>query len=225
MLYQVTETRLRELDASWSATLQRFRGPVPRSLGLCHMLAETNGNPEPVTHDPTRRTVGIMRLTLLDTTRLGYQEAAALDPRTNVYLWCKLANQNAETLHRLFSTWWTNANLDFWLAVRLFFIVGPAVITNLFNTVARANRNYHSTVAVLNWIRTEMPAATRFGAYNRFQLLQVATHLDQVLAGMCALDGPRYTAAHFSIRVPAPNNDEALFANTIGYTTRTELSA
>lgn len=222
MLYQITEPRLRELDGLWGSRVNEFRGPIPRSLGLCHMLAETDGDEQPVTHTLTRRTVGIMRLPIRDTQRLGYAETAASTPRTNIYLWCRLANQYAEQLHRDFPGWWQTANLDFWLAVRLVFVLGVLSTENLLKTVGATSSTYRSTAAVLTWIRTVADPQQRFGSCTRFDLLRLADHLDQVLAGMRVLDGPQYVAAHFSERIPAPNNDEALFTNTKGYTARTE---
>ena len=216
MLYQITEPRLRELDESWGGTFNRSRGPVPRSLGLCHMLAETDGIEQPVTHDLTRRTVGIMRLALRDTLRLGYQETAARDAHTNIYLWCKLANQNAEWLHTKFASWWAIPNLDFWLAVRLLFMLGPTTTGNLFAAVSQMVTE-RSTAAVLNFLRVATSPTLRFGSYNRTDLLALIAHLDAVLRGMQALDGSNYVATHFSERVQPASSGEALFANTTGY--------
>jgi len=222
---QITSTRLRELDTAWGAALNVSRGPAPRSLGLCHMLAETNGTTPTTTQSTTHRDVGIMRLSLRDTTKLGYQETAAQNANTNIYLWCKLANLHAEALHAAFPTWWTIANLDFWLAVRLVFVMGIIPTKKLLATVNQANSADHSTAAVISWMRSTASVNQCFGTFNHFDLVHLADHLDEVLRGMGWIDGPHYVAPHFSVRVPAPNNEEALFVNTQEYVSHLESGA
>ena len=202
ILYGASPVRLRELGVSWNATLDRWRGPVPRSLGLAHMAAETNGVTDPPTRDATQRTVGIMRLRVADVLRLGQTEAQAKDPALNLYLWCQLANDYGRRLHAQYSTWWTSANLDFWAAVRATFVLGLASTETLFTTVHQAGAAYRSTAGVQQWIRT-LGQGRRFGRFGPFELRQLANHLDEVIVGMTALDGANYVAAHFFATVPA----------------------
>lgn len=217
MFYQITTPRLQELDRQWGAVFNTSRGPVPRSLGLCHMLAETNGVEQPVTHSTAHRTVGIMRLNLRDTVRMGYEETTAQDARTNIYLWCRLANVNAGALHTSFLGWWQKPNLDFWLAVRLFFVLGPTPSKNLLTTVGRVGPEHRSTAGVIDWIRTMATPTQRFGQFSRFDLLQLADHLDSVLVGMSSLDGPQYVAAHFNSQVAPSGDNVTLFVKTQEY--------
>ena len=213
ILYQITEARLRELDKLWHDALNTYRGPAPRSLGLCHMLAETNGTVQPVTRDAAQRTIGLMRIAMQDVQRLGYSETPALDPRVNVRLWCCLANEYAQSLHAYFPRWWLTANLDFWLAVRLAFIMGVGNTKNLLSLVDNANAG-RTTAAVIVWIRSVAPPTTRFGKITYFDLCRIADHLEQVLDGMIALDGATYRGSHFGSRVVTIHNEDVLYSTT-----------
>jgi len=201
ILYGTSPTRLRELGVLWNATLDRWRGPAPRSLGLAHMAAETNGSADPPTRDATQRTVGIMRLRVAEVSHLGQTEVAARDPQQNLYLWCQLANDYGRQLHAQYATWWTRADLDFWAAVRIVFVLGLNSAEKLFTTVNQAGAAYRSTAGVQQWIRT-LGQGHRFGRFGPFELRQLAKHLDDVIAGMVALDGANYIAAHFYATVP-----------------------
>jgi hypothetical protein len=202
ILFDLNPTRLQQLAALWGTLLDRWRGPVPRSLGLAHMTAETYGNPSPSSRDLTQRTVGLMRLRVADVQRLGQTEESATDPTLNLYLWCRLANEYGQWLHANFSAWWTAANLDFWLAIRIVFMLGQPSTGNLFTTVAAAGTAYRSTAGVQQWIRTQTQGK-RFGRFGPFELRQLANHLDEVLRVMTAFDGAHYVAPHFFASVPA----------------------
>ena len=218
ILFQITLDRLRTLDQLWGRAFNGRRGPVPRSLGLCHMLAETDGNNDPVTRDTIYRTVGIMRLKLQDALRLGYDEVSVRDAHTNIYAWCKLANQYAKNLHQQFPTWWSQADLDFWLGVRLALILGPVVTENLLTAANSAGTDYRSTNGVQAWIRTLMRPTQHFGINRQFDLLRIADHLDQVLLGMQQLDGPNYVSTSFSEETPSQLQTESeLYRRTTAF--------
>jgi hypothetical protein len=160
------------------------------------MAAETNGKPMPTTRNATQRTVGIMRLRVPDVQALGETEQTAADPILNLYLWCRLANTYGQWLHETFSRWWPTANLDFWLAIRLVFVLGQASARNLITTVDAAGAAYRSTAGVQQWLRT-LGQGKRFGHFGPFELRQLMNHLDDIRVAIAALDGAGYVTSRF----------------------------
>ncbi len=190
--YQITSPRLQTLTTSWQATLNRFRGPAPLGLALAHMVAESNGQTEPTIRDARRRPIGLMGIPRLVGLRFRYTEDFLKVPVNNIYVWALKTNQDARLLHATYPTAWTTPNYDFWLAVRLIFVLGDTVFKNLA-TAASAN-----TAAIQSWVRTQMKKTRRFGQHSHRDLTQLMDHLDTVRTAMVRVDGPDKASYAFS---------------------------
>lgn len=205
IFWQLTPARMRRLDTLWGSIIQRYRGPIPRSLALAHMLAETNGQENPPQRDVKKRPVGLMHLSLRDANAWGYTEETLTQGPFNIYLWCKKTNQDAEYIHRTFTAWWTQATLDFWLALRAGFILGLSTLTNLFQTAAQEGSTYQSTAGVVQWIRTRLDKTKRFETFAYRHLQQLADHLDSVRVHMTHFgDATAPSTAFYASAAPTP---------------------
>jgi hypothetical protein len=176
------------------------------------MVAETNGNEDPTVRNLQQRPTGIMKVPLRRSRGLGYHEEALKITTNNIYVWCRLTNIDADYVHTQWPTWWSTANLEFWLAVRLFFILNKAAFDSLFTKVNNAGASYRSLAGVQSWIRTVMTSDQRIGPHSRRDLRRIADHLDDMRKVMHALDGPGFTSERFSqLSIVAPGTDSTKF--------------
>lgn len=188
--FQITAARLRTQETSWRATINRFRGPAPLGLALAHMVAESNGNEDPTVRNLHKRPVGLMQIPLRLGRRHGYTQDDLQTPVNNIYVWALLANKDAAYLHTTYATWWSSATYDFWLAVRLMFIMGSKPLTGLFDAAHTAGASYRSMNGVQTWVRTKMNDTKKFGSYSRRTLLRLMDHIDDVRTALVTIDGP-----------------------------------
>jgi len=166
------------------------------------MVAESNGQEDPTARDLHRRPVGLMQIPLRLGRKNGYNANDLKTPVNSIYVWALLINKDAAFLHASFPTWWTSANYDFWLAVRLLFIMGSQPFLGLLQTVHDAGAAYRSTGGVQAWVRTKMYSTQRFGRYDRSTLLRLMDHLDDVLTALVTIDGPSKASYAFSDAPP-----------------------
>jgi hypothetical protein len=167
------------------------------------MNAESNGVTAPVIRD-TKRSTGIMRVPFRVGKTYGYTEEELEDPIKNIYCWGLLTNADSQRLTRQFDKSWTKANYDFWLSVRLIFIVGFTSYEKLFNktyTTTNAIKTAvdATTAGIQSWIRNTMTSTQRFGKFNRRDLRRIADELDDFTKAMTLLDGPNKVGTLFTI--------------------------
>jgi hypothetical protein len=172
-------------------------------LAVAHMNAESNGEVAPTIRD-TKRSTGIMRIPFRDGITYGYTEEELEDPVKNIYCWGLRTNADSQRLSRQFSTSWTVPNYDFWLSVRLIFVIGFVSYEKLFALVypttsavtAAANS---TTAGIQSWIRNTMPSTQRFGTFNRRDLRRIADELDAFTGAMTLLDGSNKVGKYFTM--------------------------
>jgi hypothetical protein len=190
---QITTARLRLLDQRWRSTINKYRGAAPVGLAIAHMVAESNGITNPTIRD-TKHSTGIMRIPFRVGKTYGYTTEELEDPVKNIYCWGLLTNANSQRLIRQFNKSWTKPNYDFWLSVRLIFIIGFTSYEKLFakvytTTGAITTATDTTTVGLLDWIRNSMTSTQRFGTFNRRDLRRIADELDNFTKAMNLLDG------------------------------------
>lgn len=195
--YQITTARLRSLEQTWQKTINRFRGPAPMGLALAHMLAESNGKTEPLINDVKRRPVGLMGIPLKIGSRFKYDETALKVPTNNIYVWALKTNQDAQYIHNMYTTYWSIPDYDFWLAVRLLFIIGNTAFNNLIITAKKDGSTYTRISGIQLWVDTLMNKTKQFGMTRR-QMSQVMNHLDSVYFAMKLIDGKDHASYAFS---------------------------
>jgi hypothetical protein len=205
-LFQVTLARVRTLEAKWRSTINKYRGPIPLGLAVASMVAGSNGDEDPVMLDASRRPIGIMQIPLRDGRKLGYGETVLKDTTNNIYVWCLKTNRDAQTMKTNFSSWWSEAKYDFWLAVRTAYLLGFPAVTRLFAAVETAGKT--STADVQTYLREE---ARRVGNFSPRDLKQIADHLDEVRTAMVMTDGPDQASyAFFDAPAAAPGGTNAI---------------
>lgn len=210
-LFPLTLPRARALDARWRAVIHRYKGAAPSSLGIAHMGAESNGSEAPVSRD-TRSSVGIMKIPTRRARKLRYFDDALSVTVNNIYVWGRLTNDDAQYLYAEYPTWWPIADIDFWLAVRLLFVLDRPAFKSLLTRVSAAGAEYRSLAGIQTWIHTQMTASERVGRYRRLDLRRISDHLDAARKVMEALDGPQYKSERHSERlIVAPGSDEIVF--------------
>jgi hypothetical protein len=200
--YQVTIARLRKLDETWRTTINRFRGPAPVGLAVAHMNAESNGQTEPTIRDAQRRPIGLMGIPRLVGLRFKYDEDYLKVPVNNIYVWSRKTNLDAHALHNKYGSTWTTPDYDFWLAVRLVFILGDTTLDNLIAAAKSSGDAYTRIAGVQTWVRTKMDKTKRFGRHGYRDLKQLMDHLDDVRNAMVRIDGPDKASYAFSEAPP-----------------------
>lgn len=188
--FQVTPTRVRALEAKWRSTINRLRGPIPLSLAIAHMVAESNGVEEPTIRDAQRYPLGLMQIPRRIGTRFKYDETALKVPTTSIYVWTLKTLNDSAYVHANYASWWSSATYDFWLAVRLFFIMDSKAFNALLKAALDDGSSYKSLSGVQSWVRTKMEKTQRFGLFTQRDLTRIMQHLDEVKAAMILLDGP-----------------------------------
>ncbi len=192
--YQVTDTKLRTLEAHWCNVLNRVRGPIPVGLAMAHMNAESNGVPDPPILDATRRPRGLMQISRRDGVRWGVKEDNLINTTKNLYVWCNKTNRDAELLHNDYSAW-TQAGQDFWAAVRLVFIIGRINFDKLVSGASASKTTNGITAAIQAYVRANN---VRVGRFSRRDLRRIADHLDDVFHAITIIDGPNKISDAFT---------------------------
>lgn len=187
----ITPTRLRELGAAWHVTLNKYRGAAPLGFAVAHMASTVPAR--------ARRAVGIMRVPLLTGQGYGYSEAMLEDPTRNIYVWGLLTNQISAELHRRFATSWATPNPDFWLSVRLSYLMGFTSYTMLHKLALPTTAEVTATAgavtsALVSWIRDTMLNTQRFGKLTARDLRRTADELELFSKAMALLDSAPYVA-------------------------------
>jgi hypothetical protein len=193
-LYQVTDTKLRSLEARWRTVLNRVRGPIPMGLAIAHMNAESNGETDPTITDATHRPRGLMQISRRDGVRWGVKEADLVNTTKNLYVWCNKTNRDAELLHNDYAAW-TQAGPDFWASVRFVFIVGRINYDKLVSSATVSKSTNAITTALQAYIRANN---VRVGRFSRRDLRRIADHLDDVFHAMTIIDGPNKVSNAFT---------------------------
>lgn len=196
--FQVTIARLNALDSAWRGTVNRFRGPVPMGLAIGHMLAESNGVTDPAIRDARRRPVGLMGIPRLVGLRFKYSEDFLKVPVNNIYVWSLKTNKDAQYLHQTYKSTWATPDYDFWLAVRLLFIVGDVTFSNIVTTAKASGDAYTRVSGIQTWVRTKMDKTKRFGSYGYRAMTRLMDHLDALRNAMVRLDGSDKVSYAFS---------------------------
>lgn len=200
--YQITDARLRSLETTWRSTINRFRGPAPLGLAVAHMVAESNGQTEPTIRDARRRPIGLMGIPRLVGLHFRYTEDYLKIPVNNIYVWALATNRDARNLHEMYSTTWTTPDYDFWLAVRLTFILGDITFKHLTNAALADGSAYARTTGIQSWVRTKMEKNQRFSRYGHRDLSYLMDHLDVVRNAMTRIDGVDKASYAFSEAPP-----------------------
>jgi hypothetical protein len=196
--FQITIARLRKLEEAWRSSLNRFRGPAPMGLAIAHMVAESNGQKTPTIRDARRRPIGLMGIPRREGLRFKYTETYLEIPVNNLYVWALKTNKDAHALHTKYTTTWTTANYDFWLAVRLVFVLGDTTFDNLVADAKSSGDAYTGMSGVQSWVRTKMAKNKRYGRYGYRELKYLMDHLDDVRNAMVRIDGPDRASYAFS---------------------------
>ena len=200
---QVTTARLHLLDQRWRSTVNKYRGAAPVGFAIAHMVAESNGDAAPTIRD-AKRSTGIMRVPFRAGKKYGYTEEQLEDPIKNIYSWGLLTNADSQRLHRQFATSWTVPNSDFWLSIRLIFVLGfvsyEKLFANVFSTTGAVTAAANATTAAIqSWIRNTMAPTQRFGTFNARDLRRIADELDKFTEAMTLLAGPNKIGAVFTM--------------------------
>lgn len=200
---QITTARLQAIDRRWRSTVNKYRGPIPAGLAIAHIVIESNGVATPPVHD-AQHSMGMMRIPQRVGQQNGYIEEDLEDPIKSLYVWCVQTNKDSAQLHKLYSSAWTQANYDFWLSLRLIFVLGFTSYNNLAAKVVATRSVNQGTADMQAWIRTNMPNDQRFGTFRVRDLRRIADELDQFKGAMNLLDGPNKISPLFS-RAPELN--------------------
>lgn len=195
MFYQITTPRLRSLDAKWRGVINRYKGAAPSGLGVAHMTAESNGNEDPVNRDVRWKPTGIMQVPLRRATKLGYNATTVLTPVNNIYVWGRITNDDANLLKNDYD-WWAEANLEFWLTVRLYFILREKAFTSLVRQSSAT-----SLTELQTWITDTMLPSGHVGTYTRRKMVEFSAHIDSMRRALQSLEGPAHITPLFSKRV------------------------
>lgn len=200
-MFQVTDVRLRDVEAQWGRTLNRFRGPVPRGLGLAQIVAESNNNPDPTVRTPQRK-LGLTGIPFLQGRQLSYTETQMREGETSIYLWSIIFNQNGLLLHATYPKLWAQPTYDFWLSVRLLFTLSLATYQLLLAEVqatGAAKGTTNITLDIQTWINTVMAPTKRVGQYDQRALRTLSAELDTFRRAMERFDGPDAPSPSFGI--------------------------
>jgi len=205
MFYQITKPRLRLLDVRWRSTFKRFCGPVPAGLGIASLLAESNGNEDPTVRDIDTNPVGLMQIAQRDGRRYGYEKEDLQKPTINVFVWCAKTNTDSQWISQLYSTYWSAPVIDYWLMVRLLFIVGQDMFKKLLSACSDAGNKTANVLAHLN------TTSLRYGRYQGTTLRRIVVHLEEVRTALIMLHGLRYQATSFGqTPLKNPGSDTAI---------------
>ena len=198
MYYPITDSKLTSSRQKWQTLLRKHGGVAPVGLGLAHMIAESNSEVNPTVRDIHRYPLGLMQVPLRTGKAHGQNEETLRQPEINLYIWSQITNQDANALHVACPGTWSTPNLDFWTAVRLYWIVGRTVFDNLRTTALKDGAEFTGTAGLIAWITTRMAPTQRFGKFSRALLTKIASHLTSVWDTMIKVHGPAYTTPHWS---------------------------
>lgn len=200
---QITVTRVRALDQRWRSTVNKYRGAAPVGFAIAHMTAESNGVAAPTVRD-AKRSIGVMRVPFRTGRKYGYTEEQLEDPTRNLYVWGLLTNANSQQLHRTYETSWSVPNIDFWLSVRLVFVLGSVLYAKLFALVlptvgAVTAATDATTVAIQAWVRNTMTNTQHFGTFHARDLRRTIDELDRFASAIVLLDGVGHQSSAFTM--------------------------
>lgn len=213
--HQIKTARLLQLGASWHTTITRLIGAPPSGYGIVHMAAESNGKESPVIRDRKRWPVGIMQVPRRIGQRWGRTTEELEDPTTNIYTWALQTNRDSNYIHETYASDWTVADADFWLAVRLYWILGQTVFDRLYGTARAVGTAYRKTAGLQSWVRTQMSPKQHFGRHTYKDLQGKIDHLDNFKAGLTTLEGANFKTKSFT-EPPAVTPGNLLRAQMIG---------
>lgn len=200
---QITTARLQAINSKWRSTINKYRGPIPAGLAIAHIVAESNGAATPPVRD-TKHSTGMMRIPRRVGQQNGYTEDDLENPIKNLYVWCIQTNKDSSRLHQEYSSDWTEANYDYWLSLRLIFVLGFTSYNKLMTNVAATRTVNQGTADLQAWVRTTMPDTQRCGTFNARDLRRIVDELDQFKNAMNMFDGHNRISALFS-QAPALN--------------------
>jgi hypothetical protein len=143
-----------------------------------------------------------MGIPVLQGQRLGYTQDQMREGETSVYLWAVTFNKNGIQLRGLYPTLWTEPTYDFWLSVRLVFVLGlqtyQALVTEVQKTGA-ASGTTNITADIQNWITNVMPDTQKIGTQNKLSLTRISNELDDFRRSTQSLDGPDRASSSFGL--------------------------
>lgn len=204
--YPLPIARLQALRTRWQPTIQRYKGAAPAGLGVAHMTAESNGTEDPVIRDTKRRPIGLMQVPYRTGRQHGYTEAQLKNATVNIYVWGLQTNKDADALHRAYPADWATPNLDFWCAVRLFWILGHTTFHNLYSIMRSIEPSYRNTAGIVTWTRSQT-TRTHIGRYSQRDLRRIADHIEAFRYALNALEGKNYvTPSWFEGPAVTPGN-------------------
>jgi hypothetical protein len=192
---QITTARLRTVATRWRTQINKYRGVIPTGLAVAHIVAESNGEATPVVRD-AKRSIGLCRIPKLVGQKYSYTEEDLEDPIKNLYVWCLQTNADGKRLSQTYLSAWTQANYDYWLSLRLVFVLGFLNYNNLVEKLSTIVAD-QVTADLQYWIRNTMTGAQRFGTFRARDLRRIADELDQFHSAMKLLDGPNKVSARF----------------------------
>jgi len=200
--FQITIARMRSLEETWRSSINRFRGPIPLGLAIGHMIADSNGVAEPTIRDAIRRPIGLMGIPRLTGLDFKYTEEFLVKPVNNIYVWARALNKEALRVHTAHASTWATPDYDFWLAVRLSFLLGDTTFDNVIAAAVADGSTYKKISGMQTWVRTKMDRTKRFGRHRYRDMNCLMDHLDGMQNAMLRIDGPDKASYAFSEAPP-----------------------
>jgi len=189
------------MDRKWRTHVNKYRGPIPAGLAIAHIVIESNGDATPIVRD-AKRSIGMMRIPYRIGLALGYTEEDLEDPIKNLYVWCVQTNKDSARLHKEYPSTWTRPNYDYWLSLRLIYVLGFTSFNNLAAKVSSTTTTDQLTADIQAWIRNSMSSTQRFGTFRARDLLRIADELDLFRKAMQLLDGSDNNTSTLFSRAP-----------------------
>jgi hypothetical protein len=171
------------------------------------MLAESNGVEDPRVRDSKRRPLGIMQIPRWTGKHYGYRETDLKKTTNNIYLWAVATNADAVYLHGTYASAWTKPKYDFWLAVRLLFIVDRKNFANLYSAASASSAEDAVAQTIISWIQTTMTSTQHVGSFRYRDCVRIARHLQEVEKALLLLDGPDHESDNFGAEVISAPDD------------------
>lgn len=187
-MYPVSTSAAQALDRRWGSTINTYKGAAPRGLALAHMAAESDGDPDKVGTGPHQR-MGLMQVSRAQGKLLGLTQENLLDPRVNIYAWGVWTNRNSAKLKELYPSYWSTGNVDFWLSVRAYWVLGRRGFESLLQKVTSTPVTDAVASAVIAWIKVLMPSSTKIGKHRAPALRILANELLVTNAVIGHVDG------------------------------------
>lgn len=176
---QVTTQLLNKLRV-WDAQLNKHRGAAPLGYALAHMAVESGG--DATTSYARGHLTGIMRVTWRTAKKYDYSVEDLLNPTINIYCWGRSINEISRDLYTKRISLWTKPNQDFWLNVRLVYVLGIKSYEKLLDLVLTSKETEENAVdkvleTVQYWVRNNMKATQHVGSYKQRELAKKLLNL------------------------------------------------